>query len=183
MELLLKSVGHGFLFDEGSYLRDSWCQLDFFILVISIVDISISNLNIPMIKVVRLLRIFRPLRFITHNINMRIMVTALFRSFGAICNTISMVLVIWLMFSIVGVSFIAGKFQYCTQGLYVYSTKNDCISNGGMWRTYDHNFDNSINGLIFLFELTTQENWPNTYLYATDCTDVDRVIAYLFYFC
>ena len=91
LEFLLKSIGYGFLFDEGSYLRDSWCQLDFFIVVASIIDISIPNVNIPMIKVLRLFRIFRPLRFVTHNVNMRIIVTALFRSFGAICNTLAMV--------------------------------------------------------------------------------------------
>ena len=99
--------------------------IDFFIVVVSILDLSLTQVNIPMIKVFRLLRIFRPLRFVTHNVNMRIIVTALFRSFGAICNTLIMVLVIWLMFSIVGVSFFAGKFQYCTQGTYTYSTLAD----------------------------------------------------------
>ena len=178
LEFLIKSIGYGFIFDGGSYLRDSWSQLDFFIVAASLVDISIPNVDIPMIKVLRLLRILRPLRFVTHNVNMRIIVTALFRSFGAICNTLIMVLVIWLMFSIVGVSFFAGKFQYCTVGLYVYSTKGVCIANGGMWKTYDHNFDNTLNGMIYLFELTTQENWPNTYIYATDCTDVDQVIYF-----
>ena len=175
LEFLFKAISYGFVFDEGSYLRDSWCQLDFFIVVASIIDISIPQVNIPMIKVLRLLRIFRPLRFVTHNVNMRIIVTALFRSFGALCNTLLMVLVIWLMFSIVGVSFFAGKFQYCSQGAYTYLTPDVCIANGGVWLTYDHNFDNSINGMIYLFELTTQENWPNTFLYATDCTDVGQV--------
>ena len=136
---------------------------------------SIPQVNIPMIKVLRLLRIFRPLRFVTHNANMRILVTALFRSFGAICNTLIMVIVIWLMFSIVGVSFFAGKFQYCTTNPYTYSTSTVCLANGGKWKTYDHNFDNTMNGIIYLFELTTQENWPNTYIYAIDCTDVDQV--------
>ena len=175
LEFLFKAIGYGFAFEEGSYLRDSWCQLDFFIVAASLIDTSIPDVNIPMIKVLRLLRIFRPLRFVTHNVNMRIIVTALFRSFGAICNTLIMVLVIWLMFSIVGVSFFAGKFQYCTEGLYTFSTKDVCLANGGMWRTYDHNFDNTMNGMIYLFELTTQENWPNTYTYAIDCTDVDQV--------
>ena len=177
LEFLIKAIGYGFLFEEGTYLRDNWCQLDFFIVVASIIDTSLPEVNIPMVKVLRLLRIFRPLRFVTHNVNMRIIVTALFRSFGAICNTLIMVMVIWLMFSIVGVSFFAGKFQYCSTTPYVYIHPNDCLANGGYWRTYDHNFDNSINGMIYLFELTTQENWPNTYLYAIDCTDAMQVIV------
>ena len=113
LEFVLKAIAYGFILEPGTYLRDSWCQLDFFIVAASLIDMAISQVNIPMIKVLRLLRIFRPLRFVTHNLNMRIIVTALFRSFGAICNTLIMVIVIWLMFSIVGVSFFAGKFQYC----------------------------------------------------------------------
>ena len=175
LECAFKAISLGFVFEPNSYLRDSWNQLDFFIVIASILDLSMTNFDVPMIKVLRLLRIFRPLRFITHNANMRIMVTALFQSFGPLCNTLVMVVVIWLMFSIVGVSFFAGKFQYCTMDMYQLSTNNVCIANGGQWKTYDLNFDNSINGLIYLFELTTQENWPATMLQATDCTDVDLV--------
>ena len=178
IEFLMKSISYGFIFDPESYLRDHWNQLDFFIVVISILDLSLSYFNIPMIKVLRLLRVFRSLRFVTHNANMKILVAALLRSFGPLCSTLVMVVVVWLMFSIVGVFFFAGKFQYCSINTYTTPTPELCIANNGSWRTYDHNFDNSINGLIYLFELTTQENWPNTVLQATDCTDVGTVNSF-----
>ncbi len=174
LEAAIKIVVYGFVFGPTTYLRDSWNVLDFFIVVASVVDTAVSAINIPMIKVLRLLRTFRPLRFITHNVNMRIIVTALFRSLGALLNTLIVIIVIWLMFSIVGVNFFAGKFQYCTVDMYQNSNRADCVAAGGEWRTYDHNFDNSINGLIFLFELTTQENWPTLMYQAIDCTDVDQ---------
>lgn len=175
IECLMKSICYGFLFEPKSYLRDHWNQLDFFIVVVSILDLSLSYFNIPMIKVLRLLRVFRSLRFVTHNANMKVLVAALLRSFGPLCSTLVMVMVIWLIFSIVGVFFFAGKFQYCSINTYTTPTPDLCIANNGSWRTYDHNFDNSVNGLIYLFELTTQENWPNTFLQATDCTDVGLV--------
>ena len=174
VEAALKIVSMGFVVDSKTYLRDSWNQLDFFIVVASLIDQTASQVNIPMIKVLRLLRTFRPLRFVTHNINMRIVVSALFQSLGAIINTLVVVLVIWLMFSIVGVNFFAGKFQYCTVDTYNTPYKADCLDKGGDWRIYDHNFDNSVNGLIFLFILTTQENWPIIVYQAVDCTDVDQ---------
>ena len=174
LEALIKVIAFGFVLEPTTYLRESWNQLDFFIVLASIIDTSVTEINIPMIKVLRLLRTFRPLRFVTHNVNMRIIVTALFKSLGAICNTLVVVVVIWLMFSIVGVNFFAGKFQYCTTDPYNHSYKQDCVVAGGEWRTYDHNFDNSINGLIFLFELTTQENWPSLAYQGVDCTDVDQ---------
>ncbi len=174
LEAILKVVSMGFIVEPGSYLRDSWNQLDFFIVIASLIDQAVTTVDIPMIKVLRLFRTFRPLRFVTHNVNMRIVVTALFKSLGAIFNTLIVVLVIWLMFSIVGVNFFAGKFQYCTVDVYKNSYKEDCLKAGGEWRTYDHNFDNSINGIIFLFVLTTQENWPSLVYQAVDCTDVEQ---------
>ncbi len=174
LEAIMKAVAYGFMFDKGSYLRDTWNQLDFCIVVASLVDVCVAEIEIPMVKILRLFRTFRPLRFVTHNQNMRIIVTALFRSLGAILNTLVVVLVIWLMFSIVGVNFFAGKFQYCSESPYDLRHKRDCEQAGGLWRTYDHNFDNSVNGLIFLFVLTTQENWPSLVFQAIDCTDVEE---------
>ncbi len=174
LEALMKAIAYGFALETRSYLRDSWNQLDFFIVCASLIDLSVSQINIPMIKIMRLLRTFRPLRFVTHNANMRMIVTALFKSLGAILNTMIVVVVIWLMFAIVGVNFFAGKFQYCTVDVYKNSYKNDCINANGTWKTYDLNFDNTLNGIIFLFELTTQENWPITVYQAIDCTDVDQ---------
>ena len=66
-EMVLKIIALGFAMDEGSYLRDSWNGLDFFIVVTSIIDMMLTNTNIPALKVLRLLRMIRPLRVISHN--------------------------------------------------------------------------------------------------------------------
>ncbi len=175
IEAVLKIIAYGFLVDSGSYLRSTWNIMDFAIVIASFIDFAMSSVNIPMIRVLRLLRTFRPLRFVSNNIHMKIIVKALFKSMGALCNTMVLILVVYVMFSIVGVSFFAGKFQYCTVDIYNNSNQSNCNQNGGNWYTYDLNFDNVINGLIQLFELTTQENWPITVYQAVDCTDVDSV--------
>ena len=41
-EMSVKIISLGFLFDENTYLRDSWSQLDFIIVIFSIVDMSIA---------------------------------------------------------------------------------------------------------------------------------------------
>ena len=38
MEFLIKAIAIGFFVDKNSYLRDSWNQLDFGIVLISILD-------------------------------------------------------------------------------------------------------------------------------------------------
>jgi len=57
-----------------------------------------SNINIPAIKILRMLRTLRPLRFISHNINMKIVVTALMESMGALFNVIIVIFFIWYFF-------------------------------------------------------------------------------------
>ena len=66
-ECVLKIIALGFVMDEGSYLRDSWNKLDFFIVVTSIVDMALTGTEIPALKVLRMLRMIRPLRVISHN--------------------------------------------------------------------------------------------------------------------
>ena len=67
LECVLKIIALGFAMDEGSYLRDSWNKLDFFIVVTSNIDMMLSNTDIPALKVLRMLRMIRPLRVISHN--------------------------------------------------------------------------------------------------------------------
>lgn len=67
-EMFCKLVAHGFIMDNGSYLRDTWNQLDFFIVTASIIDMGATGIDIPVIKILRMLRVLRPLRFINHNI-------------------------------------------------------------------------------------------------------------------
>jgi len=112
LESFLKSISTGLIFEKGSYLRESWNQLDFFIVVTSIIDLSFDNINLPVIKILRLLRTLRPLRFISHNSGMKIVVEALIQSVGHILNVAIVVLAVWLMFAILGVNLFGGKFQY-----------------------------------------------------------------------
>lgn len=76
-----------------------------------------SSIDIPALKILRLLRILRPLRFISHNVNLKTMVIALFESLGGIANVLVVVLLIWLMFAILGVSLLGGRFGMCVPPL------------------------------------------------------------------
>jgi len=127
IESLLKSFAYGFVLDKGSYLRENWNQLDFFIVVTSIVDAGFDKIELPVIKILRLLRTLRPLRFISHNSSMKFVVRALFESVGHIFNVGIVVLVVWLMFSILGVNLFGGKFQYCSIEKFEHGSKEECL--------------------------------------------------------
>ena len=94
------------MLDKGCYLRDSWSQLDFFIVIVSIIDASLvgTSLNLSFIKILRLMRTLRPLRFISHNVSMKLMVTALMESVTGIFNVVIVIFMVWLMFAILAIN-------------------------------------------------------------------------------
>lgn len=108
-ECIMKIVAFGFIQDSNTYLRESWSQLDFFIVVTSLIDVSFSGVNLQIIKIFRLLRILRPLRFISHNSSMKTVVIALLSSTSGIFNVMIVVVAVFLMFAILGVNLYAGK--------------------------------------------------------------------------
>ena len=72
----------------------------------------------PVIKIFRMLRTLRPLRFISHNVAMRLIVGALIESVGSIFNVISVVGVVFMIFAIIGTSVFGGRFWYCSIDMY-----------------------------------------------------------------
>lgn len=113
-EMLVKLIALGIIMDDGSYLRDNWNRLDFFIVNASIIEFIFKDFDLPIIKIFRMLRTLRPLRFISHNVAMRLIVGALIESVGSIFNVLSVVSVMFLIFAIVGTSFFGGGFWYCS---------------------------------------------------------------------
>jgi hypothetical protein len=110
VEMSFKLVAMGFCMDENSYLRDEWNQLDFFIVSSSIVDMMLSDMELSAMKILRMLRALRPLRFLTHNIELKLIVNALIGSLGGIFNVLIVVAVVFLIYAIFGVSLYSGKF-------------------------------------------------------------------------
>lgn len=141
LELLIKVIAMGLFMDSGSYIRETWNQLDAFIVFTSMLDMSLSNVDLPVIKILRLLRTLRPLRVISHNVEMKLIVASLFESVGAIFNVIIVVVAVWLMFAIFAINIFSGKFFYCSIGMYTYHTKYECNINGGSWVRYNYSFD------------------------------------------
>ncbi|CAD8122811.1 unnamed protein product [Paramecium sonneborni] len=174
LEFLFKIVAFGFVQEEASYLRESWNILDFFIVIASFVDVSVSSINLSFVKILRLLRTLRPLRFITHNKSMKILVSALLQSINGIFNVGIVIILSWLMFAILGVSLMKNKLHYCNlnDGKTYYYGQEDCINKyQGIWENRDINFDNVLRGMLTLFVLSTLEGWPDYMYYFIDADE------------
>ena len=60
-----------------------------------------------------MLRILRPLRFISNNPSLKILVNCLLESVGGLMNVIFVILLIWMMFAILFMNLLSGISGYC----------------------------------------------------------------------
>ena len=125
---------------------------------------SLKGFDIPMIKVLRLLRTLRPLRFISHNVALKMIVIALLESVGGIFNVMIVVFMVWLIFAIMGVNNFGGKFFYCNIDKFELHSQRECEFAGGKWMTYDQHFDDVLGAMSTLFVVSSLEGWPDIML-------------------
>ena len=195
LEALFKIIAMGIALDEGSYLRDNWNKIDIIIVICSIFDFQNlftkyigsgnSSSSLKFLKVLRLLRTLRPLRFISHNLQLKLIITSLFDSILPIVTALCIVIIVFYVFSIVGISIFYNSFHNCytmksdgtftlaTDGfedvLAYYEINNDLPSisnfcsdkyNGIMDTGPTFMYSNIATSIITSYILATQEAWP-----------------------
>lgn len=112
IEAICKIVTYGFLMNgKNSYLRGIWNLLDFIILIFSFLCLTALE---ERFKVVKTLRILRSLRLVSRNEGLKVAVRALFFAIPNIIFIAIVMLIFYLIFSIIGISFFKGKLFYCS---------------------------------------------------------------------
>lgn len=161
VEVVLKVIAFGFLFNgPGSYLREGWNIIDFFI--------AIASLAAAFIKVIRLIKVLRPLRMVSRYQGLQLSIKALIRSIPNIFNVMLIASIFFFIFGIICVSLYKGKFYDCKfnniggigndpifseLNLHI-DNKFDCINYGGQWLKADNNFDDIFEAILTLFQMT-----------------------------
>jgi hypothetical protein len=158
---MLKIVTYGFLLNGSeSYLRNLWNILDFIILVFSY--LCLTSL-VDTFKVVKTFRILRSLRIISRNEGLKVAVRALLYAAPNILSIAVIMILFFMLFAVILVSYFKGKLFYCKYALsntqMPLLTKWDCLNSGGIWQNRTFNFDNIINALITLFTMSTTAGW------------------------
>jgi hypothetical protein len=153
LEVLIKVVAMGFYFNgPDSYARKGANVLDFLIVFMSIISLFPQGYNLSHLKIIRMIRLLRPLRVISKNEGLRISVKALVVSVPGISSLMVIFFFVMFILAIVGVNLLKGKSFYCDlSGVYSISeieiemlikNKYDCLNYGGSWRRKYYNFDN-----------------------------------------
>uniref|UniRef100_A0AAY4BFG7 Sodium channel protein n=1 Tax=Denticeps clupeoides TaxID=299321 RepID=A0AAY4BFG7_9TELE len=193
LEMLLKWVAYGF----AKYFTNYWCWLDFLIVAVSLVSMVANALNYNQgaIKSLRTLRSLRPLRAMSRFEGMRVVVNALLGAIPSIFNVLLVCLIFWLIFSIMGVNFFAGKYHYCanrTTGERFdrsqVNNRTECYMIDGLWKNVKVNFDNVAFGYLALLQVATFKGWMDIMYAAVDSREVDeqpekeaKMYAYIYF--
>ena len=114
-EAIVKIIAWGFAFaGKQSYIRDAWNILDFIIVVAALMDaIAGSAIKISFIKALRILKVLRPLRAISHIDGLRIAIMSLGGSIPSIISLQVIVLFFVFLFAILQTTIFSGMFYPC----------------------------------------------------------------------
>lgn len=114
-EAVLKVVAYGFYFMPGAYLRNGWNVLDFIILLVSLGAV-LSELipQLSFFKPIRSLRVLRPLRLLSRNDGMKLVIDSLCEAMPAVSNVFGVLLALQAVFAILGMQLFMGTFAACT---------------------------------------------------------------------
>lgn len=96
----------GFVIGKGTYLRDAFNILDFVIVLFSILNWILDNLSgvsVSFLRGFRALRALRPLRMVSKNDGMKIVVNSLLKSIPSLFNVFLICLLFLLVFGILAV--------------------------------------------------------------------------------
>ena len=197
LEMIIKLVALGFTMSPGTYTTDGWNIMDGFIVLLSLVELVLSQTagaSFGWVRSLRTIRVLRPLRAISRIPELKVVVNALFKSLPGLGNVIILAALVWLIFGILGMQMFMGKFGYCEQSeccplsddfgnplldsCVEVVTRAHCtgISPEGdecSWGTKDMNFDNIFKSMQTLFEMSTTEGWTAVMYDGVDAVGID----------
>ena len=147
IECVLKVFVMGFVIGKKTYLRDSFNQLDFVIVVISIVAWvleSLEGFDISFVRAFRALRALRPLKLVSKNEGMKLVVNSILNSIPSLINVGLISILFYFVFGVIGLQMLMGKVSQCFDagGDPIKLNKADCLAAEYEWVVPPNNYDN-----------------------------------------
>lgn len=129
-------------------------------------------------------RIIRALRLISRNEGLKVGLQALIKAIPNVFRIVSIMILFFLMFGIVAVSFFKGTYFYCDttevqdsipgfSKEFSITNKWDCLNAGSIWMNRFYNFDNIINAMISLFVMCNVSSWQDFMYICAQVTEID----------
>merc|ERR1719507_743460 len=100
----------GLILHQGAYLRSGWNILDCIVVAVSIIGLITGPGGGGFFKTLRILRALRPLRVISRNDNLKVVVQTIFASMPALATLVIVCMVFLLIFALFALSYLNGTF-------------------------------------------------------------------------
>merc|ERR1719162_1348085 len=112
-EMVMKLVAFGLVYGPNTYLHNAWNWIDGVVVGVSIVDMA-SNSSAGFLKTLRILRAFRPLRMISKNQNLKVVVTTIFAALPELAMYLTVFMLFLLILALLFLSYLNGLFYACS---------------------------------------------------------------------
>eukprot|EP00760_Papus_ankaliazontas_P035339 PhM_4_TR7750/c0_g1_i1/m.105600/K04833/SCN1A; voltage-gated sodium channel type I alpha len=182
LEMVLKVISLGMAIGHGAYLSDPFNVLDGAVVTISLLALMMSwfateTSGLSSLRVLRTFRAIRPLRFINRNRGLRMVVLTLLKAIPGIGHVALVSLLVYLVLAILGVQAFKGILYSCTDTAItarLNCTGVDPLTNETRrWVNNPQHFDNTLNSILTLFEVSTLEGWADIMYKTTDGVSYD----------
>ena len=153
IECLLKLFAYGI----KPYFHISWNKFDFFVVLVSLIDWIVNNVDgidasflksFQIIRVLKVLTVSRVLRLIKALKGLEKLIQTLQWSISALVNVLYLTIIIYCIFALVGCYLYDGDKYENFKDKFVYVNEY-------------FNMDNFINAYLLIFRCSTGENWHN----------------------
>ncbi|XP_053175429.1 sodium channel protein type 4 subunit alpha-like [Scomber japonicus] len=194
VEMILKMVGYGL----KRYFTKNWCWLDFSVVVVSLISLTVDMLELPAFTL-KGLKTLRSLRMVSRFRNTRVVMNALVCVLPSLFEVLLVGLTVWLFFGVIGVELFAGRFYHCinetSQDYFPaeeVENKTECFFFSEeeidvRWKNMPLNFDHLLAAYLSLLNLATGA-WYDVMYAAVDSRKVEdqpeyeaNLYMYLFY--
>ena len=144
-EMTTKILSYGLIANgKDSYLNNPWNILDFMIVTFSLLLILLHNNELGgSVKIVRMMRILRPLRMINRNPGMKLVIISMINAVSDLGSVLVISTLFLMLFAILGTNLFKGTFFRCHMENIPkvfhgrIKDKIDCINYGGEWTNND----------------------------------------------
>jgi len=176
LECIAKVMALGFIVGHHTYLSDGWNYLDFFIVIVGLLDFMPMN-SAGNLSALRSLRVLRPLRAITKFPELKFLVVLLLQCIPNLSNVFGICLFIFFVFGILGVQLFAGALRgrcfdiesgmaggdICSEGggMAECSEGTTCLLLGTNLGRGAISFDDIGSAILTIFQTMTLEGWAD----------------------
>uniref|UniRef100_A0A8C8BSN2 Voltage-dependent L-type calcium channel subunit alpha n=1 Tax=Otus sunia TaxID=257818 RepID=A0A8C8BSN2_9STRI len=194
IEAMLKIIAYGFLFHTDAYLRNGWNVLDFSIVSLGLITMTLEQVNAKQggtsggkggfdVKALRAFRVLRPLRLVSGVPSLQVVLNSIIKAMVPLLHIALLVLFMIIIYAIVGQELFKGKMHKtcyylgtekpapCTSsghGRHCSINGTECRSGWPGPNDGITHFDNFGFAMLTVYQCITMEGWTEVLYWVND---------------